>query len=263
MSSLVLPTSSLCRIVTALTALVLLSLVHSERLLSYEVLPEQVSNVTHSGVAKSARVIAVKVLGDNGCVYYPPPRILPVLVLLSIDLVAGPMRALLFHKKLVFWTEIRIPNSISGIDWVAKAAKNSSRPSVASLSFGGDFSASVNAAAANLVSSGVTTVVSAGNNDVDANLTSPASEPSVITVGASNIVDSKADYSNWGTVIDIWAPGTQELMSRSPKSSHPFAQDPTLSPPGKTTKPNHSPEPPGLPPMSPVILLTSLASTLH
>jgi len=95
------------------------------------------------------------------------------------------------------------------MDWAAGAAKSSGRPSVVSMSLGGNFVDAVNAAAANLVSSGVTTVVAAGNNGEDAANTSPASTPSAITVGASNIADQRADFSNIGSVIDIWAPGTQ------------------------------------------------------
>jgi len=95
------------------------------------------------------------------------------------------------------------------MDWVAGAAKSSGRPSVASLSLGGAFLASVNEATANLVSSGVTTVVAAGNSWTDAADTSPASTPSAITVGASTIADEKAFFSNYGAVVDIWAPGMQ------------------------------------------------------
>ena len=163
------------------------------------------------------------------------------------------MCAPLFYKKFVSCTDFYILNSISGINWVAENVNRTGRPSVASLSLNSAYLESANLAVANLVSKGVTTVVSAGNNNVDANLTSPASEPSVITVGASTIADAKADYSNWGAVLDIWAPGTQELMSRSPKSSHPFAQDPISSPPGTTTKPQNFPELPWLPHTSPVI----------
>jgi len=92
------------------------------------------------------------------------------------------------------------------------------------MSFGDDSSSpSLNAAAANLVSSGVTAVVAAANSNADASDYSPASEPSVITVGASTIADAKASYSNWGAVLDIWAPGMQESMLRSLKSPHPLA----------------------------------------
>ena len=93
------------------------------------------------------------------------------------------------------------------MDWVAGAAKTSGRPSVASISLGGYAIDAVNAAAANLVSSGVTTVVAAGNSDDDAADYSPASTPSVITVAASTIADAKASFSNWGAPVDIWAPG--------------------------------------------------------
>ena len=96
------------------------------------------------------------------------------------------------------------------MDWVAAAAKRSGRPSVASMSLGGAISAAVNEAATNLVSSGVTTVVAAANNNTDAAGFSPASTPSVITVGATNITDGKPDFSNYGAVLDIWAPGTQK-----------------------------------------------------
>lgn len=162
------------------------------------------SNATCSGVAKSAKVIAVKVFDDHGCVYYLFPRSLPVRVLLFIGSVVGPTCTLLSHKKLVFFlTEIHIPNRISGINWVTKVAKNSSRPSVASLSFGGGFYASVNTVAANLVSSGVTTVVAAYNDGADAANYSPAGTLSVITVGASTIDDAKAYYSNYGPVLDL------------------------------------------------------------
>jgi len=93
------------------------------------------------------------------------------------------------------------------MEWVAGAAKRSGRPSVASLSLGGDTNNAVNAAATNLVSSGVTTLAAAGNEGNDAANTSPANTPSVITVAASTIADAKAYFSNWGSVIDIWAPG--------------------------------------------------------
>ena len=97
------------------------------------------------------------------------------------------------------------------MNWVAKTAADSGRPSVASLSFGGSNMASVNSAAASLVSSGVTTVVSANNGDRDASNYSPASSPDAITVGATTIDDAKASYSNFGSVLDIWAPGASKI----------------------------------------------------
>jgi len=78
---------------------------------------------------------------------------------------------------------------------------------------GGEINDAANAAAANLVSSGVTTVVAAGNEGNDAAKSSPACVPSVITVGASTIADEKAWFSNWGSVVDIWAPGTRRALT--------------------------------------------------
>ena len=144
------------------------------------------------------------------------------LSLVSTEPVASLICAALFYKKPVFCTDAHIPNSISGIEWVADHAKTTGRPSVAFLGIGAGFYTPIQALD-NLVSSGVTAVVPAGNDNTDAYLTYPANQPSVITVGASTIADTKAGYSNYGAVVDIWAPGMQELMSRSPKPSHPFA----------------------------------------
>lgn len=50
--------------------------------------------------------------------------------------------------------------------------------------------------------------VAAGNDNIDAENTSPASEPSACTVSATDENDAKAKFSNYGSVVDIWAPGT-------------------------------------------------------
>jgi hypothetical protein len=62
------------------------------------------------------------------------------------------------------------------------------------------------------VAAGVHVVVSAGNNNEDANGHSPARAPSVITVGATTIGDARSDISNYGPVVDIFAPG-QNVIS--------------------------------------------------
>lgn len=95
---------------------------------------------------------------------------------------------------------------IAGIDWVAK--QTSRRPAVANMSLGGGYSQSVNAAVAGAVTSGVTMVVAAGNSNADACSSSPASEPTAITVGATDSIDSRAYYSNYGACVDIFAPGS-------------------------------------------------------
>lgn len=59
-------------------------------------------------------------------------------------------------------------------------------------------------------------VIAAGNEFQDACATSPASTPEAITVGASDSRDQFADFSNYGTCVDIIAPGVQ-ISSTTPK----------------------------------------------
>ncbi len=94
---------------------------------------------------------------------------------------------------------------IAGVDWVAGSA---TRPAVANLSLGSSKSSTVNAAVAGAYSKGVTMVVAAGNSNADACLYSPASEPSAITVGATASGDARASYSNFGSCVDVFAPGS-------------------------------------------------------
>ncbi|MES2784117.1 MAG: S8 family peptidase [Pseudomonadota bacterium] len=94
---------------------------------------------------------------------------------------------------------------IAGVDWVAASPR---RPAVANMSLGGGYSASVNAAVAGAIAKGVSFAVAAGNSNVDACNTSPASERSAITVAATTNTDARASYSNWGSCVDLFAPGS-------------------------------------------------------
>jgi aqualysin 1 len=94
---------------------------------------------------------------------------------------------------------------IAGVDWVANSVI---RPAVANMSLGGGKSLSMNAAVAGAVSKGVTMVVAAGNSSADACNYSPASEPSALTVGATTSSDARSSYSNYGTCVDLFAPGS-------------------------------------------------------
>ncbi|MDT9696208.1 S8 family peptidase [Streptomyces sp. P17] len=94
---------------------------------------------------------------------------------------------------------------IAGIDWVTA---NHSGPSVANMSLGGGASASLDTAVANSIASGVTYAVAAGNSSANASSYSPARVASAITVGATTSTDAKASYSNYGSVLDIFAPGS-------------------------------------------------------
>ncbi|KAF8600999.1 subtilisin-like protein [Ceratobasidium sp. AG-I] len=127
------------------------------------------------GQATSAKVIAVKVLGDNG---------------------SGTVSGV-----------------IAGINWVVQQARASGRPSVVNMSPGGPANAPLDQAVRNAIREGLTFVVPAGNDNQDANNTSPARIPEVITVGALDENNRKASFSNFGSVVDVWAPGVGILSA--------------------------------------------------
>jgi subtilisin family serine protease len=100
--------------------------------------------------------------------------------------------------------------SIAGVNWVAK---NAVRPAVATMSLGGSASPALDAAVRNSIASGVTFVVAAGNSKVDACTVSPARVPAAVTVGATDATDARASFSNWGTCLDLFAPGVEILSA--------------------------------------------------
>jgi subtilisin family serine protease len=121
---------------------------------------------TRYGVAKQAKVVAVRVLDNEG---------------------SG--------------TTAQV---IAGIDWVTKHAR---KPAVANMSLGGYANAQLDAAVRNSIASGVSYAVAAGNDGLPAGLYSPARVKQAITVGASNQKDARANFSNWGPSLDLFAPG--------------------------------------------------------
>jgi subtilisin family serine protease len=96
---------------------------------------------------------------------------------------------------------------IAGVDWVT-ANHSSSRPSVANMSLGGSTSTSLDTAVQNSIASGVTYCIAAGNYYANASNYSPARVAAAITVGATTSSDGFASYSNYGSVVDILAPGS-------------------------------------------------------
>ncbi|MEY9994366.1 subtilisin family serine protease [Streptomyces sp. V4I8] len=118
------------------------------------------------GVAKNARVVAVRVLDNAG----------------------GGTTA----------------QVIAGIDWVTRHAR---KPAVANVSLGGYRNAQLDAAVRNSIASGVTYTVAAGNDGLPAGLYSPAAVKEAITVGATDKKDARAGFSNFGPVLDLFAPG--------------------------------------------------------
>jgi cerevisin len=127
------------------------------------------------GVAKGANVVAVRVLGDDG---------------------SG-----------------QNSDIISGLNFVATDFKRTGSPTVASLSLGGGISNAVDNAIVQLFNSGVPVVVAAGNENQDVVNSSPARVNQAITVAASTIADTKASFSNFGTGVDVWAPGLNVIST--------------------------------------------------
>ncbi|OEV02461.1 S8 family peptidase [Streptomyces oceani] len=93
---------------------------------------------------------------------------------------------------------------VEGIDWVTENAKG---PSVANMSLGGGADEALDTAVQNSIKAGVTYGVAAGNESTDAGNSSPARVKEAITVGATDNKDAQAEFSNYGEVLDIYAPG--------------------------------------------------------
>ncbi|MDQ0713499.1 subtilisin family serine protease [Streptomyces luteogriseus] len=94
---------------------------------------------------------------------------------------------------------------IAGVDWVTVRRV---RPAVANMSLGASVSTSLDTAVRNSIASGVTYAVAAGNSNANAASFSPARVGSALTVGASTMTDSRASFSNYGSLLDMFAPGS-------------------------------------------------------
>ena len=107
-----------------------------------------------------------------------------------------------------------ITGVISGLDWIA-ANHPQGVPAVVNMSIGGGNVAALTAAVEKLNSMGILNVVAAGNDNNDACLYSPASAPSAITVGSSDIRDARSSFSNYGNCVDVFAPGSNIISARA------------------------------------------------
>ncbi|MBA3472644.1 MAG: S8 family peptidase [Rubrobacter sp.] len=133
------------------------------------------------------------------------------------DVVGSPSGVSLYGVKVLScsgsgtWSGV-----IKGIDWVTANAK---KPAVANMSLGGGASDAVDQAVKNSASKGIFYAVAAGNDNVDACTNSPAragagTDNGVMTVGATDKNDAKASFSNYGSCVDIWAPGVSILSTK-------------------------------------------------
>jgi len=123
---------------------------------------------TTYGVAKQISLIPVKVLGDNG---------------------SGTNAGV-----------------VAGIDWAVQ--HHTTKPAVGNMSLGGGASTATDDAVRRAISDGIVMCVAAGNSNVDAINSSPARTVEAITVGSTTNTDARSSFSNFGSVVDIFAPGS-------------------------------------------------------
>ncbi len=94
---------------------------------------------------------------------------------------------------------------VAGLDWTIGDAN---RPAVVNLSYGSSStSSSLDNAVRRVIAAGITVALSAGNDNENACDHSPARVAEAITVGATNRADNRAGFSNWGSCLDLFAPG--------------------------------------------------------
>jgi len=93
---------------------------------------------------------------------------------------------------------------IAGINWVTA---NAVRPAVANMSLGGGISGALDAAVQASITSGITYAIAAGNSNANACNESPGRTPQAITVAATASNDARASFSNFGSCVDLFAPG--------------------------------------------------------
>jgi subtilisin family serine protease len=101
---------------------------------------------------------------------------------------------------------------IAGVDWVT-GDHQAGQPAVANMSLGGGKSPALEQAVAGSISDGVTYGVAAGNDTADACAGSPSGLAAAITVGATENTDARASYSNFGSCVDFFAPGSNITSS--------------------------------------------------
>ncbi len=96
---------------------------------------------------------------------------------------------------------------IAGVDWVT-SDHAAGQPAVANMSLGGSASTALDNAVKSSIADGVTYAIAAGNSNANACSSSPARVAAAITVGATTSSDARASYSNYGSCLDLFAPGS-------------------------------------------------------
>jgi len=142
------------------------------------------------GVAKAAKVVAVKVLGSNGSGSMS-------------DVIAG----------VVWAAEQAAAAAVAAAKELAATGRTKYKGSVANMSLGGGKSKSLDDAVNAAVETGLNFAVAAGNDNKDACNYSPAGAELAVTVGASTLSDERAYFSNYGECVDLFAPGLNILST--------------------------------------------------
>ncbi|XP_022096707.1 proteinase T-like [Acanthaster planci] len=106
----------------------------------------------------------------------------------------------------------------AGLDAIVKKYGSGNGKGVVSMSLGGGYSSYMNSLAQNMLNKGYTVSVAAGNSNIDACNSSPAAVKGVITVAASDKNDKRAYFSNYGSCVDLFAPGV-DVKSASHSSN--------------------------------------------
>ncbi len=119
---------------------------------------------------------------------------------------------------------------IAGMEYTLKSHRANNKTSVVNMSLGGPMSIIVNNAVKELTKNGIHIIVAAGNSNADACKSSPASERSAMSVGATTKNNQLASFSNWGTCVDILSPGT-EIKSTVPNQGTAVLQGTSMASP--------------------------------
>ncbi|KAF3482054.1 alkaline serine protease [Arthroderma uncinatum] len=121
---------------------------------------------------------------------------------------------------------------VNGVIWAAKDAreKGTLGKSVMNVSIGGPRSKAVNEAMVRAQEAGIFISVSAGNEARNASMVSPASAPELCTVAASTTNDTKAFFSNYGEVVDLFAPGVNVISALPGRRMGPMSGTSMSSP---------------------------------
>ena len=103
------------------------------------------------------------------------------------------------------WSDVI--NGVNFVTWHRAQSAQQGYPALANMSLGGETNRAADAAVRNSIRAGVTYIVAAGNGNSDASNYSPAGVLEAITVGATNDSDARAEFSNYGPTLDLFAPG--------------------------------------------------------